>query len=155
DGTPLPNNVLVERVCNNRVRQQLYASPHGDFSMQLGSRADSFVDASGDPGPQSGAARKDSDMGIPRRELANCELRASASGFYPSVMNLVGDLVTLGASVDVGAIVVQRAAKIEGDRKSTRLNSCHVKISYAVFCLKKKKKTCLHQLLCLQTFDQT
>src|SRR5690349_22830075 len=28
----------------------------------------------------------------------------------------------------------------EGDRKSTRLNSSHVEISYAVFCLKKKKK---------------
>src|SRR5690606_39888718 len=27
------------------------------------------------------------------------------------------------------------------DRKSTRLNSSHVKISYAVFCLKKKTKT--------------
>src|SRR5437868_9418972 len=29
---------------------------------------------------------------------------------------------------------------IPGDRKSTRLNSSHVSISYAVFCLKKKKK---------------
>src|SRR5690606_39427511 len=29
----------------------------------------------------------------------------------------------------------------QADRKSTRLNSSHVKISYAVFCLKKKKKT--------------
>src|SRR2546426_3548435 len=29
----------------------------------------------------------------------------------------------------------------EGDRKSTRLNSSHLVISYAVFCLKKKKKT--------------
>src|SRR5690606_41738915 len=29
----------------------------------------------------------------------------------------------------------------KGDRKSTRLNSSHVKISYAVFCLKKKKRT--------------
>src|SRR3989442_7715781 len=28
----------------------------------------------------------------------------------------------------------------DGDRKSTRLNSSHVRISYAVFCLKKKKK---------------
>src|SRR5690625_6237396 len=28
-----------------------------------------------------------------------------------------------------------------GDRKSTRLNSSHVAISYAVFCLKKKKRT--------------
>src|SRR5436309_9902773 len=30
-------------------------------------------------------------------------------------------------------------AQPAGDRKSTRLNSSHVKISYAVFCLKKKK----------------
>src|SRR6476646_11848131 len=29
----------------------------------------------------------------------------------------------------------------QGDRKSTRLNSSHTVISYAVFCLKKKKKT--------------
>src|SRR5690242_20781421 len=29
---------------------------------------------------------------------------------------------------------------LEGDRKSTRLNSSHMSISYAVFCLKKKKK---------------
>src|SRR6266540_6832787 len=28
------------------------------------------------------------------------------------------------------------------DRKSTRLNSSHITISYAVFCLKKKKKRC-------------
>src|SRR5690606_41597890 len=38
-----------------------------------------------------------------------------------------------------------RAKRADGihhglDRKSTRLNSSHVKISYAVFCLKKKKK---------------
>src|SRR5690606_40249981 len=32
------------------------------------------------------------------------------------------------------------ALDIKKDRKSTRLNSSHVKISYAVFCLKKKKK---------------
>src|SRR5205085_10287561 len=32
-------------------------------------------------------------------------------------------------------------ASATGDRKSTRLNSSHSQISYAVFCLKKKKKT--------------
>src|SRR5947209_15954579 len=31
------------------------------------------------------------------------------------------------------------------DRKSTRLNSSHANISYAVFCLKKKKKTKINQ----------
>src|SRR5207302_8973132 len=33
----------------------------------------------------------------------------------------------------------ERAGAFVRDRKSTRLNSSHVKISYAVFCLKKKK----------------
>src|SRR5258707_8482610 len=31
--------------------------------------------------------------------------------------------------------------RVSRDRKSTRLNSSHANISYAVFCLKKKKKT--------------
>src|SRR5256885_9981552 len=34
----------------------------------------------------------------------------------------------------------QHSGKHAGDRKSTRLNSSHLVISYAVFCLKKKKK---------------
>src|SRR3989454_7027470 len=40
-----------------------------------------------------------------------------------------------------------RPREIYGDRKSTRLNSSHLVISYAVFCLKKKKdKDTLHKL---------
>src|SRR2546426_5939765 len=35
---------------------------------------------------------------------------------------------------------VRKAGTRQGDRKSTRLNSSHLVISYAVFCLKKKKK---------------
>src|SRR6266481_9156586 len=34
----------------------------------------------------------------------------------------------------------------DGDRKSTRLNSSHSSISYAVFCLKKKKKNQTHHI---------
>src|SRR2546430_7040111 len=46
--------------------------------------------------------------------------------------------------VDVPSAVLGRsgrhvAAECGGDRKSTRLNSSHSQISYAVFCLKKKK----------------
>src|SRR3712207_9459142 len=40
---------------------------------------------------------------------------------------------------DVGAQGLPRAHVLE-DRKSTRLNSSHANISYAVFCLKKKNK---------------
>src|SRR5690554_7676685 len=36
--------------------------------------------------------------------------------------------------------VLTRREREIADRKSTRLNSSHVRISYAVFCLKKKKK---------------
>src|SRR5689334_23440808 len=36
--------------------------------------------------------------------------------------------------------VMRKAAKDQLDRKSTRLNSSHSSISYAVFCLKKKKE---------------
>src|SRR5690554_7590696 len=35
---------------------------------------------------------------------------------------------------------VEKVVRDKKDRKSTRLNSSHVRISYAVFCLKKKKK---------------
>src|SRR5437870_11149171 len=43
--------------------------------------------------------------------------------------------------IDVGGLGEALVSKCsEADRKSTRLNSSHVAISYAVFCLKKKKK---------------
>src|SRR5690625_6693651 len=48
-------------------------------------------------------------------------------------------LYTLGLAVAT-PIVGKLADKYGRDRKSTRLNSSHVAISYAVFCLKKKKK---------------
>src|SRR5699024_12408984 len=37
--------------------------------------------------------------------------------------------------------LTEKSIREAKDRKSTRLNSSHVSISYAVFCLKKKKKT--------------
>src|SRR2546426_7868954 len=40
------------------------------------------------------------------------------------------------------------------DQKSTRLNSSHLVISYAVFCLKKKKElTLLHSVVCASTYN--
>jgi hypothetical protein len=113
DGTAVPNDVLIERICNNKVRQQVHASPRGDFSMQLGSRTDSFLDASGDQSSQSVVATKDAVSGIPRRELKNCDLKASASGFRYGVISLV-DLDVFGSTINVGVISVQRATKIEG-----------------------------------------
>src|SRR5436309_7434399 len=49
-------------------------------------------------------------------------------------LNVTGQI----ALTSPGSSSASRVASL--DRKSTRLNSSHVKISYAVFCLKKKKK---------------
>src|SRR5690625_5513466 len=76
------------------------------------------------------------------------------------IVTLDGDVVHPGGSISGGAKqkskstlfsrekeleeitsqVVDDEGKAKEDRKSTRLNSSHVAISYAVFCLKKKKK---------------
>src|SRR5690606_41479357 len=48
--------------------------------------------------------------------------------------------VTLLGKTKIGAgSVIESGCFLKKERKSTRLNSSHVKISYAVFCLKKKK----------------
>src|SRR2546426_1807146 len=44
------------------------------------------------------------------------------------------------ADRETGRVVLKETWLAEADRKSTRLNSSHLVISYAVFCLKKKKK---------------
>src|SRR3712207_9055068 len=54
------------------------------------------------------------------RHEGNFAMFAAAGGFAPT-MGIIGTVMGL-------------------DRKSTRLNSSHANISYAVFCLKKKKK---------------
>src|SRR5258707_3577729 len=49
-----------------------------------------------------------------------------------------------GAELSVESHGASRRSRVlcrDRDRKSTRLNSSHANISYAVFCLKKKKKT--------------
>src|SRR5690625_6157594 len=47
----------------------------------------------------------------------------------------------IGYRTEVTEVAQYKRNSGEVDRKSTRLNSSHVAISYAVFCLKKKNKT--------------
>src|SRR2546429_5517676 len=47
-------------------------------------------------------------------------------------------------SVAAASVAVAQAKALSTDRKSTRLNSSHGYISYAVFCLKKKKQIASH-----------
>src|SRR5690606_39578049 len=61
--------------------------------------------------------------------------RAFRLGPIVLVLAILLALTSSFYQVEAGEIAVIRTL----DRKSTRLNSSHVKISYAVFCLKKKK----------------
>src|SRR5689334_23841043 len=65
------------------------------------------------------------------------------------ILDTLGTAKTLRDGADativaLAAMVPRALAAAEEDRKSTRLNSSHSSISYAVFCL-KKKKTVNHQ----------
>src|SRR5690554_2027460 len=76
---------------------------------------------------------------------AACALRACrAAADLPVIVCISfstvenGGRTIMGDSAQDCALTLMEAG---ADRKSTRLNSSHVRISYAVFCLKKKKKT--------------
>src|SRR5437773_9620596 len=55
------------------------------------------------------------------------------------IMNEIGE-IGIDGRVVTGLSAVEKMVELTRDRKSTRLNSCHITISYAVFCLKKKKQ---------------
>src|SRR5256885_12222234 len=56
----------------------------------------------------------------------------------PGASDLGALLVDVAAAVKAISAMTAKGALAEIDRKSTRLNSSHLVISYAVFCLKKK-----------------
>src|SRR3989475_9538868 len=71
-------------------------------------------------------------------------MRFLSLGFLcTSVLGLFAPLRLPAQGSAVGGVVVTRAS---GDRKSTRLNSSHSQISYAVFCLKKKTPMIHHRV---------
>src|SRR3712207_6858708 len=65
----------------------------------------------------------------------------------PDGSQFTGPEMGLGMFGQVRHVIVHQAKQVNEDRKSTRLNSSHANISYAVFCLKKKKlELILHAL---------
>src|SRR3712207_7456868 len=75
-----------------------------------------------------------SDSRPPPRPLKEIEMTRRTTGHAVGVACLVASLV---AAAPVRAAERDVTPPV-GDRKSTRLNSSHANISYAVFCLKKK-----------------
>jgi tetratricopeptide (TPR) repeat protein len=113
DGTPPPDPVLIERVCNSNTHPEGYTDSKGRFSVNLGSNANgAYMDAGSsgeDPlnprnSPQGGNATP--------RALMNCELRAVLAGFRSDTINLANRRRM--DNPDVGTIVLHRIANVDG-----------------------------------------
>src|SRR5690606_41671114 len=83
----------------------------------------------------------------PRRpsDLAECTLTSHSVASGPTLATAARCAGPPGSAKPTVSAIVWITSSVmnsrsERDRKSTRLNSSHVKISYAVFCLKKKRK---------------
>src|SRR3712207_6919857 len=75
---------------------------------------------------------------LPHQGLERQAARERERG-HPVALDALG--LELVEGIHVGVVVLRRVLRGKpGDRESTRLNSSHANISYAVFCLKKKKK---------------
>src|SRR5690606_41016275 len=88
--------------------------------------------------------RRSSDLGIDTHVIKTGLGQLGISRLVSKGEIIQGEVVqTAGDAGAVGGLAAAAGTDVEAerlqDRKSTRLNSSHVKISYAVFCLKKKK----------------
>jgi len=116
DGTPPPESVLIERVCNGVARPQGYTDSKGRFSFQLGQDNMMFADAS--VGTDTGFGRQSSSSGGPmssnvnERDLWGCDLQASLAGYTSSLISLAGRRAF--EDPNVGTIVLHRFGKVEG-----------------------------------------
>lgn len=119
DGTPPPEPVIIERVCNGQPRPEAYTDSKGRFSFQLGQNSALIADASttsaadwpGEPG-SSGSGPFARNRTFSERDLVGCELRASLPGYRSDVVPLAGR--RLLDNPDVGTIVLRRLGSVEG-----------------------------------------
>src|SRR5690625_6606815 len=83
------------------------------------------------------------------RSMGEIKLRLAQAGSeeqYQGIGLLAREtLISLAQAVYVQEIHGSADGTVPSDRKSTRLNSSHVAISYAVFCLNKKDHGCCRQ----------
>jgi len=120
DGTPPPEPVVIERVCNSVTRPEGYTDTKGRFSFQLGQNTQFMPDASwggdsrfgGADGRTGSMGGFGSNSGISERDLAGCEIRASLAGYMSDVVPLVGRRAL--DNPDVGRIVLHRYGNVEG-----------------------------------------
>ncbi|MCL5742805.1 MAG: tetratricopeptide repeat protein, partial [Acidobacteria bacterium] len=119
DGTPPPDSVVIERVCNGVARPEAYTDSKGRFSFQLGQNMNVMADASvgsmndpmGDFGRTPGSPGRPGRQ-VTERDLMGCELRASLAGYRSDVVMLNNRRFL--DNPDVGTIILHRMGNVEG-----------------------------------------
>ena len=123
DGTPPPEPVTMERVCNGIARPEGYTDSKGRFSFELGRNMGVMPDASvgsdtgiGGFGTERSATTDVSGpmgrRGITERDLMGCEIRATLPGFRSDAVQLANRRML--DNPDVGTIILRRLGKVEG-----------------------------------------
>jgi tetratricopeptide (TPR) repeat protein len=122
DGSPPPETVVIERVCNGQPRPEAYTDSKGRFSFELGRNNLVFHDASvsgigggpGMPGALGGNSGGFGRMGggVSERDLIGCELRATLPGFRSDIVSLAQRRTF--DNPDVGTIILHRLGQVEG-----------------------------------------
>lgn len=129
DGTPPPDPVVIERVCNGVARPEAHTDTKGRFSFQLGQNnavmADASVSSSADgfgvPGQPAGMGGMGGmggsggfgrNRGITEQQLMGCEIRAVLPGYRSESVNLVGRRSL--DNPDLGTIILRRLGNVEG-----------------------------------------
>lgn len=129
DGTPPPEPVAIQRICNTNPHTEAYTDTKGNFSFQLGQQLGVIPDASeqtwgqpgmgsaspgvgtmGNAGPLGGAG-----MGRSRdvtTMLMGCTLRAQLPGYRSDSVNLTNHHAL--DNPDVGVIILHRIGNVEG-----------------------------------------
>jgi len=122
---------------------ELKQSPKNDSSMAMAGTMRSLVHNM-IIGTSQGFEKKLQLIGVGYRAQAQGNVLNLTLGFSHPVNYAVPEGITIETpsqtEILVKGIDKQKVGQVSADRKSTRLNSSHRCISYAVFCLKKKKQ---------------
>lgn len=124
DGSPPPDLVTIERVCNAVTHNAGYADAHGNFSIELGNEQGVFQDATDGvgAGTRGGGGSAGRTTTATERMLQNCELRGKLTGYRSQSIMLAGRRVM--DDPNVGTILLHKEGPSEGNMVSaTSLNA--------------------------------
>ena len=129
DGTPVPSNVVIQRLCNGSPQSVAYTDTKGHFSFQWGQSNGMMIDASQSGGGFGSFPNRRSSGGMGSMggmsdgpSMAGCELRAELAGYRSDMVNLFNRQQM--DNPDVGVIVLHRMGNVEGvSISATSLNA--------------------------------